>query len=83
MRGVSSVKLCDELNRFFVIVFETQRELGYSKSYSFFLFNFLLLKQLQCYFYTLNILFFGKIFLFKTQSHLPPLKPDMNLNKLK
>ena len=41
MREGTGVKLHEELYLFFVIMFETQRELGCSKSYFFFfLFNF-------------------------------------------
>ena len=68
MRGGTGVNLWGKLYWFFVIVFETQRELGCSKSYSFILFIVETTTQL---FYTLNILFFGKIFYQKPNPTLP------------
>jgi hypothetical protein len=79
MREGTSVKLQDELNWFFVIMFETQRELGCSKSYSFFLFNFLLLKRLQGYFIHSTFYFLVRLLYLKPNPNLPLLlKPDMN-----
>ena len=66
MREGASVNLYDELNRFFVIMFGTQRELGCSKSYSLFFFLIFIVETITRLIYTLNILFFGKIFIFKT-----------------
>ena len=50
-------------------MFETQRELGCSKSYFFFL--IFIVEATTQLFYTLNILFFGKIFYLKPNPTLP------------
>ena len=83
MRASTGVNLYDELNWFFVIMFETQRELGCSKSYFFFFFLIFIVETTTQLFYTLNILFFGKILYFNPNPNLPSPQTYMNLNKLK